>query len=1140
VALTLAVLGQLDVRFAGAGVPLPAKAQALLVYLAFAERPVRREFLADMFWGETGEGGARANLRMALSRLRQALPGLIAADAQTVSLQPELVEHVDAVTLLRTTMSTPRQPTPALEAAIDHYRGPFLRDFVLRDCAGFEDWVTAQRVRIDRHAVAVLQELAQTARQGGDTDQERACLDRWADIEPWNEEVVLPLMRLLGAAGATVAALDRFEACRKALAEEMGTRPSAALTQLGEQLRRGDPGPAPAVTGTDAPAPARAAFPPDTADALYGREGDVDLVLTQVRKGARLVILLGPAGIGKTRLAQAVTRELAGRYQDGQVLCTFDFMASSDTDQVSQDHFVRVLGSALSLDLTQTTQPLAVLKGYLAPRRMILGLDGFEAIIQAAPVVMELQQAAPHCLLLVTTRTRLAVASGWTHEVQGLAAPPGQGSRDPALNLLLDCARRAGVRLQDVHGDGGLDRLMRLLDGSPLAIQFAAQSLRVLSPTQLVEKLESGAWPVASLNVPGYRFSTLRDVMAGIWGQLDGELQAAWAACALFKGAFALDWAQDCAGVSDTEAVRLMEHSVLGRDTPGRLRMHELTRQYGLSMLEAMPDAARRKRAFAGAALQRLVAQAPALVREDAAAALDMLRPNIATLAAAFDMALEWSSPEEIHPPLRALHSAYHRLGWYHAATLMMDAVLTRHPQAPVAWRIVWHQMAGAIIHNQYSYHLESGHFHRAVALGGVRLPAPGSGGWRFIAYGVAAFARAAFTRPAAQALDRDAQRMLTQAVLMVALSRYVDGAPVAEMFAVMAAAMLAARRSGSPEARLSMLNKFAAFEGVPERFWRRPGVYDAYVRHITSVMQTCDPIHEAYMLRHLAIAATTLGAWDRVDTHLRRASSIMQALGYGYDQLECHVQLNMVLGHIGDFPRMLDGIQAREQEARRIEQVTIVRWMLILKLQALLRTDAANTAAAAECLYEIHTIPARRTRSEQMRVAANEALLMANQGDASGVLTRAEDMLLLARNMGARFFVLSPLSIMVDAVIAVATSGPMASERASRLVREMAAAYARLTKRAGAFAPRRLLYKGMAAALGGNVVLAQRFWREGLASCATDTLRYDRARLYWMLSLYAPESDAGDLASEAARLFDYCGVMGPPYPLLPTRRMDA
>ncbi len=1137
--LTLLVLGPLEIRSGGAPVSLPAKTQALLVYLAMTGRRARREALADMFWGDTGEDGARANLRLALTKLRQALPGVVDTDAESVALLHSAPLQVDALQLLRTVDTLLQQPAAALEAAVAVYRGPFLQDFGLRDCAGFEDWVAAERQRIDRRAVVLLRELAQGARRTGKTGNEIRYLGQWARIEPWNEEAQLPLIRLLAQTGSTAAALDSFEACRQALAEELAARPSVALALLAEQVRRGEvtaPASLPFAAAAAQPlapavtTPAGAAVEP--AAPLYGREQDLNLVRERIARGDRLVTLLGPAGIGKSRLARALAQSLAPDYPDGQVNCSFDFLDSGIGEEASQDHFAATIGSALGLDLDLTAQPLNMLKAHLATRRIILGLDGFEACIKATPAVVEVLQAAPQCLLLVTSRMRLAVSHGWTHELKGLGADAGEG-RGPAVDLLVDCAHRAGVTLDNQRDAQTLGRLARLLDGSPLAIHFAAHSLRLLQPEQLAQKLEKDAWPDSSLHLPGYRYSTLQDVMADTWDQLGPDLQHAWARCALFKGPFALEWAHDCAGAGDRQMTLMVEWSILTSESPGRLVMHAMARQYGLAQLDGMPQRVAYRRAFASAALERLVQQARQLVQEDASPALEALQSETATIAAAFDMMLEWATPEELYPPLAALRRLYQRMGWHRAASRLLDAVMQRHAQAPVEWRIIWHHMAGEVNRDLHGFHFNSEHFSTAASLAGIELPAtrPYRGwlrGFRFLVHG-------ALARPAATDVARQAQKALTHALLRLAEYRYVNGAAPSELFVALCAGWLTARRADAPESRILLLGKAVAFEWCR----RHPRVSAALLRRIQNNLKYVDPVYEAYAVKSIAQTLLARGDWDDAAAYLRRSSASLGALGYGYDMQESLAQVNMMMMHRGDFRALTDSLWEAENEARRIEQPIILRWTLIFKLQLLLRTGRGMPGEGLDCMRAVHEIPSWRTRMEEIRLCANEALLMASQGDAAAVLERGQFILEQSMSIsGARFYTMAPLAVMIDAALHVAADPVLTSDQARGMATALVARYVRLTEGIGIFTPRNRLYKGMVLAMSGQTEQAVQQWQQGLASWPEDDLRYDRARLHWMLHLHTPGAEAAAHASQAERHFIYCGVAGPPYPLVPARRI--
>jgi len=1126
--LTLMVMGPLEIRYAGAPVSLPAKTQALLVYLAMTGRRVRREVLADMFWGDTGEDGARANLRLALTKLRQALPGLVVADADSVGLAEGEPRDVDALQLLHTVDALLQKPVEEQEAAVARYRGPFLQDFVLRECADFEDWVNSERQRVDRRVVVLLRELVQAARRTAKPAREVQRLLEWARIEPWNEEVQLPLIRLLAQTGATAAALDSFEACRRAMAEELGVKPSVALAMLADQVRRGELGTVPGAAPVPAP-PATAPAPTLTArpQTLFGRDDELRLVQDRVRQGERLIMLLGPAGIGKTGLAAELSRRLVPSYPDGYVSCSFDFLEQHDNEQASQDHFVSILATALGLELTLTSQPLAMLKTYLSTRRVLVALEGFEACIKATAALGELLLAAPGCLFMLTSRTRLPLGYGWVHEMRGLGATR-PGEQEPGLALLYDCAHRIGVELHglDRRAQDDLEHLVRLLDGSPLAIQFAAQSLRVLSPSQLVQKLEEGAWLDSSLHLPEYRYNKMQDVMADMWSQLEPELQDAWMRCAQFKGPFDLDWAHDCAAVDDRQLAMLMERSILGREMHGYLRMHELTRQYGLRMLDEVPQAPALRKTFSLAALARLVALSGQLLREDTQA-LEMLRPHIATLAAAFDRALDFAPPGEIHAPLVALQRMYHRLGWHQTSARLLDAVLARHADAPVAWRIIWNYMAGAVVHNQFGYQGETAHFRTAVALAGVRLPAPGAGAWL---WGLGSLVRTLVARPLQNELERDAQRALTHCLIALVLPLYIQGEPASQLLAYLCAAALAARRSGHADAHLAIRVRVLAVDRV-RRF---PRLQAALIRWARRCLPRVDPVHEAFALDHLVLTYIGSGQWNDALIHLRRASRTLAAMGFGYDALECEGRRNLVLLHQGEFTTLLQEVAHAEAQASRTQQPTILRWALLFKMQALLRTGRGTPQEALECLHAIHAIPVRRVLLEEIRVGAHEALYLAAQGDVTGVLERARDILPRSRRIIGRFYTLAPLAVLVDAVLHVATDPVLTSAPARAMAITLVERFAAMSRGMQILAPRSHLYQGMGAVLADDTQRAVTWWQRGLQCEGAQDLLYDSARLHWMLALHADEADQGGHAHSARELFGHCGVLGPPYPFLP------
>ncbi|WP_269747414.1 AfsR/SARP family transcriptional regulator, partial [Variovorax sp. WDL1] len=223
------------------------KHQALVYYLAVKGGPVPRAELATLLWETLDEAAARANLRVALTRLRRWLPELLDIDAHQVGFAPGAPLAIDLCELHAAL--DPSMPHDARVAAARAWRGPLLDGMTLDDADGFERWLAATRQRALRDVVALRHALAAHARGAGRSDEALAHLRALLEIDDADEPAHMALMELLGAAGQRTAALAQYEACRAALAERLGARPSAACYGLYVQIHAD----APALVAPDMP-----------------------------------------------------------------------------------------------------------------------------------------------------------------------------------------------------------------------------------------------------------------------------------------------------------------------------------------------------------------------------------------------------------------------------------------------------------------------------------------------------------------------------------------------------------------------------------------------------------------------------------------------------------------------------------------------------------------------------------------------------------------------------------------------------------------------------------------------------------------------------------------------------------------------
>jgi DNA-binding SARP family transcriptional activator len=298
---TLTLFGTPSLRPVPGGAPsapLGAKAMGLLAYLTLEPGPHSRKQLASLLWGESPDDHAQASLRQALRRLSAALGDAIRADRFTV----EVVDppECDAVRFRGLETADP-------QAAVAYAVPDFMADQVFAGASAFEDWVSRTR-----HALLQLWEanVRQVARDAVDRSRWRDALaagEAWLRADHLNEEAMAVVLEALHCLGDRAGALSRFRHYREALRQELGARPTAALTNLADQIERSTP----AAAGR-----ATEAMPRFEAD-LQGRESQW-LALLAAWDAARAgpggaALILADAGMGKSRLADEFSRWASGR-----------------------------------------------------------------------------------------------------------------------------------------------------------------------------------------------------------------------------------------------------------------------------------------------------------------------------------------------------------------------------------------------------------------------------------------------------------------------------------------------------------------------------------------------------------------------------------------------------------------------------------------------------------------------------------------------------------------------------------------------------------------------------------------------------------------------------------------------------------
>jgi predicted ATPase len=342
--------------------------------------------------------------------------------------------------------------------------------------------------------------------------------------------------------------------------------------------------------GRDGPRP----LAPSPVTGLVGRDDDIDEVARLLHaQDRRLVVLTGAGGIGKTRLALAVMERTKARWRDGAAFV--DLSSVTDSRLVPD-----AIAAALGLVVQGRERPLDALGRRLAGRNMLIVVDNFEQVPEAATMLAHLLQRAPELHLLVTSRVVLRVRGEQEWVVAPLRCPaagaaPAELAEAPAVRLLVERVRdvQPGFELTGENAEA-VAELSRRLEGLPLALELAAAWMRLLTPDQMLARLyERLDRPGALADLPD-RQQTLTDTIEWSYDLLPAPARQLLARLSVFAAPFTTGAAEAVCGQDDADAVAglstLLDHSMVSpADRPDgerAFRLLEPIRRFAAARLE--------------------------------------------------------------------------------------------------------------------------------------------------------------------------------------------------------------------------------------------------------------------------------------------------------------------------------------------------------------------------------------------------------------------------------------------------------------------------------------------------------------------------------------------------------------------------
>ncbi len=613
--LMMGVLGALQVTLAdGEMVQFQSdQTRALLAYLAVeADRPHRREALTGLLWPDEPEQTARHNLRQALFSLRQTIGDPAAhppylhitrneiqfnrASEFTLDVASFNAHLAAASSHTHSRLDACAVCAPRLQHAVDLYRGKFLQEFFLKDSAAFEEWALAQREALHQRALDALTDLATYYEQHGDLGATRRSAVRQLELDPWREQAHRQMMRVLALEGQLGAAIAQYETCRRVLVEELGVEPSSETRELYERIKDGrwelevghlhngsTPNTKPPTSNL-----------PVHLTPFIGRERELeDLGQLIADPACRCVTLVGPGGIGKTRLAVQATSKHRHEFAQGVAFIPLVTIHSVEA-------IVPAIAQALGFSFYGPTSPRVQLFSYLRDKQMLLVLDNVEQLVvadslqgNAAELFVDLMQHTPDIKLLLTSREPLNVQGEWVFQVEGLLIPEDDRveaiESSAAVALFLQRAQRARVGFTVSEKERpSVARLCRSVGGNPLALELAATWVRTLSVAEIVKEIERSLDFLSTTvrDLPE-RHRSIRAVFDHSWKMLTAEEQSVLRDLSVFHGPFHRAAAEQVAGASLSTLSALVSKSLVRRTATGYYDLHELVRQYAASRLAA-------------------------------------------------------------------------------------------------------------------------------------------------------------------------------------------------------------------------------------------------------------------------------------------------------------------------------------------------------------------------------------------------------------------------------------------------------------------------------------------------------------------------------------------------------------------------
>ncbi len=405
---------------------------------------------------------------------------------------------------------------------------------------------------------------------------------------------------------------------------------------------------------------------------FIGRSQEIDEISRLLADPAcRLLTLVGPGGMGKTRLALEVTARQSDSFPDG-----IFFVPLSPLNRVAD--ILTTIAEATPFRFQQIDRdPRDQFLDYLhekQAKRILLILDSFEHLLDGVDLVSEILAATTSLKILVTSREALNLQEEWVRQIAGMTDPD-------QVQLFLDRARRIRGDFNLAEDSRSVVEICRLVEGMPLAIELAAGWLNSLQPADIAHEIRRNLDILAtrSRNLP-QRHRSIRSVFDHSWQLLCDDEREVFQKLSYFRGGFTREAAEVVAGASLHTLAGLVDKSLVRLNT--RYDVHELLRQYALEQMN--PDEHRAvQQAYIEYYLGLLCRLERDIKSSRQVAALDIIAADFENVRTAWQLAVQHGHFAALNEAVESLHFFADMRGRYHEVVSLLQPAVERFPPNP-------------------------------------------------------------------------------------------------------------------------------------------------------------------------------------------------------------------------------------------------------------------------------------------------------------------------------------------------------------------------------------------------------------------------------------------------------------------------